>query len=311
MDLSSAMASFSADADSDKRKPSCEICGRVFASRQSRHKHVQRFHALATSTPYLDPVDIGAINRRICDLEATVRASNTEISLLREKRAHAINNTFAESPMNSCNVNSGTVNGGSVNWGAVNGGSVNGGCVNWGTVNGGTNFNTHLTVNMHINSGADKCGGAPASSSPTFDVHSMVPFGAEFEEFVSPEQMKVNGYSIVLLLQQTNFNPEHPEHMNFLCTPDMRSFALGSDRIWTEVDFISSVTELLKKLGQRVAAANPLEGRKYASNLGSMTMGGANAISLNLMKGVREHSPMAVKRLTQLGVVLPRELTSS
>lgn len=271
--------------DSEKRKHGCEICGRVFASRQSKHRHVQRFHTLATSTPsYSEPVDIDAINKRISALEENVRASNTEISLLHEKRDRAINNTFSH--INATTLNTGTMT--------------------------GCTFTTNLTLNLHTNSHgtdghASGGGGDPPPGHSHLDVQSMVPFGANFDEFVSPAQMKAIGYSIVRLLQLTHFNPDHPEHMNFLSTPDMQAFALGSDRNWTKVDLNTSILELLKKLGQRVAAANPLEGLKYEDEVAFIVMG-ANSISMNAIKGIRDHSPMAVKKLTQLGIVLPSEL---
>lgn len=256
------------DADTDKQKPTCEICGQVFASRQSKSRHTRRFHAAAAAAPHIAPVDIDAIDRRISTLEASLRACETELSLLHVKRTLAAHNTFS-----ACT-----------------------GCI--GTLEG--------TFNLNLNSGNSDT----AFSRRRFDVESMVPFGALFDEFVSHAQLKACGYSIVRLMQLTHFNPEHPEHMNFLVTPtptDMQAYALGSDRIWTEVDFSSSVLELLKKLARRVTDANPLEGRKYDDETALVAMGG-NSISMNAMKGIRDHSPLAVKTLTQLGVVLPSKL---
>lgn len=70
-------------------KPTCEICGKTFASQQTHARHIQRFHPVAKKDEefVIDTDDKAAVSRRLAQLEKNLSDAKTELAMLRHMRA--------------------------------------------------------------------------------------------------------------------------------------------------------------------------------------------------------------------------------
>lgn len=180
--------------------------------------------------------------------------------------------------------------------------------------NSNNSFSAATVVNINANEtlNINHAPTSPSSNSCSkrLSLDGMHPFDVETDEFLSVAQFKACGYSLVRLLELSHFNPSHPEHMNCILSPHNNDYVyiLDSDRQWVKVsnnnEFLMTV---LSNLVRRVKVVNPVEALKYDDN-NVFYSGEGGAISFKVLQGMKSHSKICIKTLTDLGILLPEDL---